>query len=130
MTNVLNITDRLKGKKKKEKAKAYRRQIETIHRIVQCTCCNFRCAMCGQHIPEEETGSAFEIHSSGTTLCGGCRAEFESYLGVNQDKDEAEVFWRNEEWVRLWSTWWEFQQAISQFRRSPEYKQLVEEPEW
>ena len=129
MSNVLNITDRLKGKKHKEQLKAYRRKVEAIQRIVQCTSCHFRCAMCGQHLTSDETECPADTHSSNCTLCDGCRAEFDSYLEMTHRKDGDELFWHNKEWLRLWSTWREYQQAIRRFRGSPEYKQLLEEPD-
>jgi hypothetical protein len=129
MNNVLNITERLKGKRQKEQAKAYRRQVETIHRIVQCTSCHFRCAMCGQHHAHDESECPTDIHSSEITLCADCRTEYESYLKMKPEKQRGEFFWHNKEWVRMWSTWLEFQQAVKQFRGSPEYKNLLEEPD-
>ena len=49
MEKVLNITARLEKKRQKEQVEAYRDKFEAMQRVLQCSACHFRCAMCGRH---------------------------------------------------------------------------------
>ncbi len=126
MNKVLNITSRLEDKKRKHQIEIYRDKIETVQRFVQCSSCHFKCAMCGHHF--ENTESIYPPSSSpspGFYLCESCRAEFEDFLKITSGKKGSDVFWHNKEWVKLWSSWLDFRQAIGDFKNSAEFEQIT-----
>jgi hypothetical protein len=129
MEKVLNITDRLRSKRRKEEQESFRLKFNSIQRIVQCASCHFRCAMCGQHVAPSDPHPAASPTPQEVNLCVSCRAEFEDFLDMVSGNKGNHMFWHNEEWMDLWSTWLDYREAIRKFRNSPEYKQLITEPE-
>ena len=129
MNKVLNITNRLEDKKRKIQAENHRDKMETLQRIVQCSSCHFKCAMCGYHLNTEDESPAAPSSPPGSYLCESCRAEFKEFLEIKRGKKEADIFWHNKEWMQLWSAWFHFQQAIKDFKDSIEFEQLIEELE-
>ena len=129
MSKVLNITGRLEDKKRQIQAENHRAKMETLQRIVQCSSCHFKCAMCGYHLNAEDESPATLPSTPGIYLCESCRAEFKEFLEIKSGKKKADIFWHNREWMQLWSAWLHFQQAIKDFKDSIEFEQLIEELE-
>ncbi|MDY6971283.1 MAG: hypothetical protein SV775_03030 [Thermodesulfobacteriota bacterium] len=127
MSKVLNITERLESKKRKHQADVHHHKVETIQRIVQCSLCQNRCAMCGYHLNVTDSSCPTVPPSSDFNLCDSCRAEFEDFLEMSREKKGSSVSWHNKEWLRLWSAWLEYYQAIAEFSNSTQFRQLAEE---
>ena len=121
---VLDITQRLQEKCRKQHIEANRDKVETTQRIVQCGLCQIKCAMCGYHARSADSPRQLILSPFGFSLCEICSAEFEDFLKIKQGKLEADVFWHNTEWLKLWSAWLDFQRTIMDFRNSSEFKQL------
>ena len=128
MEKVLNITDRLEDKKRKQQLALYRQQVETIQRIVQCASCHLRCAMCGCHLKGAEASCPVSS-SRGFTLCQSCDAEFQDFLKMTKGRRRKDIFWHNQEWLDLWSAWLDYQNALRAFRRSPEFHEITTKSE-
>ena len=126
MTKILNMQERLESKKQKEQLRRYRGSLETIRKIVQCSSCRLRCAMCGMQIENPEAPDDACLRSSGLTFCSTCRAEYEEFLSISENEKQPTVFWHNKEWRTLWSAWLNYRKAISDFTASPEFKRLIE----
>jgi hypothetical protein len=124
MNKVIDMQEKIEGKKQKEQLDKYRGRVETIQKIVQCSSCHFRCAMCGLQVggadPVDKT--PFRL-----TLCEGCKSEFEEYLAISKGKKIPNVFWHNREWLEIWTAWLSYRKAINAFTASREFKLLVEE---
>ena len=129
MDNVLDIRDRLESRRRKKQAEAHRSRGEAIHRVIQCTGCELKCAMCGQHVDGAGEGCPPFASRRGLNLCDDCRAEYRIFLEVSQGRKPSAVFWHNPEWVKMWTTWLAFQRALMDFRNSPEFEQLTLELE-
>lgn len=127
MNKVLNITNRLEDKKRKQQTEIHRGKMETLQRIIQCSSCHFKCAMCGYHLNTTDSPYAPPSSPPNFYLCESCRAEFEEYMEMTSGKKESNIFWHNREWMKLWSAWFDFQQAIKEFKNSVEFEQLTEE---
>ena len=127
MDKVFNITERIKDKKRKERVKAYRNRIETVQKIVQCSSCYYKCAMCGHHLGDIDSSCPSPLSQPGFNLCETCREEFDDFFEMSRGKKGSDVFWHNKEWMRLWSTWLDYQRAIRAFRDTTEFEQLTEE---
>jgi len=54
-------------------------------------------------------------------------SEFEDFLGMSREKKGSNIFWHNQEWVKLWSAWLDYYQAMGEFRNSTQFKQLSKE---
>jgi len=129
MDKVLNITDRLKNKKHKENEEVYRQKAETVQRVVQCSSCQLSCAMCGTHLESTESCCPPATSYPNLNLCEYCRAEYNDYLEMSAGNKRSDIFWHNNEWIKLWSAWVEYHKAIKKFRNSKEFKQLTKESE-
>ena len=128
MNKVLNITNRLEDKKRKQQIEAHRHKVETVQKIVQCASCHFRCAMCGYNLDAIDSSHPPVPSPAGFYLCEKCRAEFEDFSKMVRGKKGSEVFWHNKEWMNLWSAWLDYQQAIGEFKKSVEFKQITKKP--
>ena len=121
---VLDITQRLQEKSLKQHLEANRDKIETAQRIVQCGLCRLKCAMCGYHAKSPDSPRQLILSPFGFSLCEICSAEFEDFLKIKKGKQKTDVLWHNQEWVKLWSAWLDFQRTIMDFRDSSEFTQL------
>jgi hypothetical protein len=126
MTKVLDIADRLEEKKRKQKVDAHRHKLGTLQRIVQCSSCHFRCAMCSFHLKAPDSHDPSASSSADFHLCESCRAEYEDFLKIKNADESSHIPWHNDEWKKMWSAWLDYQQAIREFRNSGEFKQSVE----
>jgi len=127
MEKVLSITARLEDKRRKQQVEAYRDKFEAVQRILQCSSCHFKCAMCGCHTKGAESSSPPPIDSIESTLCESCRSEFEAFQEISTEgRTEPDMFWRNNEWIELWARWLDYQHSINKFRNSFDFKQLTD----
>ena len=127
MDKVFNIADRLKDKKRKEHEKTYREKAATVQRVVQCSSCQLSCAMCGSHLDASDSSCPPALSYPNLNLCEYCRAEYNDFLEMSKENKSPEIFWHNEEWMKLWSAWIDYHKAIRKFRNSNEFRQLMKE---
>jgi len=127
MEKVLSITARLEDKRRKKQVEAYRDKFEAVQRVLQCSACHFKCAMCGRHKKGAESSSPPSTSSIESTLCEGCRSEFEAFQKIlKEGRSGPDIFWHNDEWIDLWTRWLDYQRSISKFRNSFDFKQLTD----
>lgn len=124
MDKIVDLKDRIDRQKQRKVFERDREKFEPILKVIQCSSCNFRCAMCGVHIndPEQARDS---LRSLGHSFCESCRMEFEDYLTVIRGEG-SNIFWHNKEWIRMWASWVEHRHAIKAFMNSPEFRLLSE----
>lgn len=125
MKKVVNITDRLTDKKRSQQAQAATSKTETIRKIIFCSSCQFKCAMCGSHLGDDNSSCQHSSTHAGFILCQGCSSEFEDFLKMAKEKKDPDTFWHNREWMKLWSTWLDYRRALREFRNSTEFKLLI-----
>lgn len=123
MPKIVDMQHQLQRKKKKELLEKHRGMVETVQKIVQCSSCHLRCAMCGMQLDK----SCVVTSVPGLSFCEGCRLDFEEYRDVLAGKKEPEVFWHNTEWLNVWGSWLNYRRALSAFTNSREFKRLTEE---
>jgi len=124
---ILDITERLKDKKHKDHAEDRRQRIETVLKMVQCSSCHLKCGMCGEHLEVSESSCPGNLFSLELHLCESCDSEFQAFTETRKGKTAPDSFWHNSEWMALWSTWEEYQEAILNFKKSNEFKRLTRE---
>jgi hypothetical protein len=127
MDNVVNMEERLAQKRQKLQLEKRQGRIGAIQKLIQCSSCLFRCALCGQHLGESDCSSKTPPAPYGLVFCNDCGAEFEEFLAISRGEKPPEVSWHNEEWVKMWSTWLDYRRTINGFVGSPEFKSLLDE---
>ena len=126
MDKVVNIEERLASKRLKLQLEKHQGKIGAIQKLIQCSSCHFRCALCGQHLGESDCSSTIPSASFGFVFCDDCGEEFEEYLAVSRGEKSPEVSWHNEEWLKMWSAWLDYRRTIKGFVGSPEFKSLLD----
>ena len=124
---IVSIQEHVEDKKHKLQLAKYRNKVETIQKIIQCSACHFKCAMCGLHVKPGESSKYEGVLLMGLTFCESCRDEFEDFLSVSKGEKEDDVFWHNKAWAGMWSAWINYRKAIDAFTESPEFKLLLRE---
>lgn len=127
MDKIVDICDRIESKKQLKEAEKHRGKLEAIQKLIQCSSCHFRCAMCGHHMDATEASDDSPPVSIGFSLCQTCRDEFERFQSIAEEGEASDVSWHNEEWVNMWSAWLNYRRAITGFINSREFKMLMEE---
>ncbi|MBW2063629.1 MAG: hypothetical protein JRJ03_01730 [Deltaproteobacteria bacterium] len=127
MQKVISLKERLKGKKQKEQIRKFRGKIDTIQKIIQCSSCHMKCAMCGMHLREEQHEPHPVESSLGLSFCECCRGEFEDFIALSRAKKDSDIFWHNKEWKKMWASWLSYRKALNTFMQSPEFRLLLEE---
>lgn len=125
MKKVVNITDRLTDKRRKQQVQATTDKIETIKKIIFCSLCQLKCAMCANHLGDNDSSCPHSSSLAGLNLCEDCSSEFEDFLEMAKGKKGPDTSWHNREWMKLWSTWLDYHRAIKEFRNSTEFKLLI-----
>jgi hypothetical protein len=127
MEKVFNITARLEDRKRKEQVQEYRDRFEAIQRVLQCSGCQYKCAMCNRHIDPSDPSSPPLSTPAEFILCESCQSEFDAFRRASRkDAYEPDVFWHNQEWINLWRCWLELQRAINKFRNSFDFNKIAE----
>jgi hypothetical protein len=127
MEKVLNITARLEKKRQKEQVEAYRDKFEAMQRVLQCSACHFKCAMCGRHIKGADSSGPPLSATVDSNLCESCRSEFDAFQKISKEgRSGSDIFWHNDEWIELWARWLDYRRSISKFRNSFDFKNLTD----
>jgi hypothetical protein len=130
MSKVLSISDRLDEKRRREQLERHHSKVEAVKRAVQCSSCHLKCAMCGVHFDADDSSCCPPFSSSQDfNLCETCHSEFDDYREIVDGQIGADIFWHNKKWLKLWSAWVAYQEAIVAFRNSREFRQLINEPD-
>ena len=125
MDKVLNLTHRLQDKRRKEQIEVYREKFDTVQRILHCSGCQYKCAMCGYHIETTDAETPTSRRDTEFNLCDSCASEYEDFKRRKQGKmDDAGPFWHTDDWMAFWTAWCEYQRSINRFRHTFNLKQL------
>jgi len=127
MDKVVNIRQRIEDKKQRERREHHREKMETIQKVVQCTACHFRCAMCGLHVTAADSPDQPPTSPDGLTFCESCGQEFDDFLAISRGEKRPDISWHNKEWFNMWSAWLEYRESINDFLNSNEFKHILEE---
>lgn len=124
MDKVLNIEDRLQANRRRRELEARSHKVEAVRKLVQCTSCRLRCAMCGCQVENQDLQPS-RFGELDFVLCTSCKTDFDDYKAVAEGRSAPESFWHNEQWAALWSAWLDYQSAIRKFINSEEFKELM-----
>ncbi len=124
MDKVLNIEERLRANRRQREIEEGSQKVEAVRKLVQCTSCRLRCAMCGCQVDDEDPRPS-RFGELDFQLCDSCRADFDDYKATVEGREIPELFWRNEQWTDLWTSWLEYQRSIRKFINSDGFKELM-----
>ncbi len=127
MSKVIDIEDRLKLEQKKKAKVDKAKKLEAVRKTIQCTRCLARCAKCSVQF---ETQEMYQRFKGPYRLCASCQTEYEEFVRLRGTEEQSPFYWHNKEWLRVWQTWLDYQQAMKDYGESPEFIELVREVEW
>jgi hypothetical protein len=127
MSNIIDIEGRIKLEQKKKTKVDRAKKMEAVRKIVQCTRCLARCAKCGVQFESHEM---YKRQKGPYRFCPFCQEEYEDFRRIKDEGAESHFYWHNKEWVSVWQTWLDFQQAMKAYGESQEFIDLVREVEW
>ncbi|MEJ2638588.1 MAG: hypothetical protein P8010_03340 [Desulfosarcinaceae bacterium] len=111
----------------KEKAGQQRRhKIRAVRRVLQCTQCAAKCEKCGAGISQGEPDPKKQLRIP-YQLCEECGDEYIDYIERLQGRGDAEQYWHNEAWMKIWRAWIDYQGAIDQYLKTREFERLLDE---
>jgi len=126
---VVDLEERIESRRSKERLEHLRGKMETVQKILQCSSCHMKCAMCNAQLENQDASTRPHPAHLGLRFCGSCREEFEEFLAITRSEAKPTLFWHNEEWKAMWSAWLDYRRSMGAFLRSNEFKLLLEELE-
>ncbi len=104
------------------------RKIEALRKIFQCTRCAMKCAKCGTQLdtgPDQRARYAVPY-----PFCRNCQEEYEEFRArLDGRQVHPKYYWHNEQWMNVWQSWLEHQEALDRYRQTKEFLQLLQEVE-
>jgi hypothetical protein len=126
MTKVIDIEDRLRLEQRKKAKVEKAKKLEAVRKMMQCCRCLARCARCGIQF---DTTEMYKRYPGPYRLCSFCQEEYDDFLRITEKGQESLCYWHNREWLALWRSWMDYQQAMKTYSESPEFIDLVRELE-
>jgi hypothetical protein len=130
VAEIISLNDKLKLSKDKKETIARKQKILAVQKVFQCTQCAFKCERCGQQIrPDPAKGKKCEHQFVRVpyNFCESCEEEYLDYINRMKGKGDSKYYWHNEEWLKVWKDWIEYQSSIDHYLKSKEFKQLLQE---
>ncbi len=119
LNKIRDLSTILEDRRRKEQLKLNTQRVESLRRVLQCSLCCLRCSMCGAQLETQGNASCQGTTADKTlNLCPGCKAEFEDYSRSLKGEQIEPLFWHNDDWLRFWSAWLSYQEALFSFRKS------------
>jgi hypothetical protein len=126
---IVHLGDRIESRKSKERLEHYRGKMETVQKLLQCSSCHLKCALCSAQLEAQDVSNRDRPAQPGLRFCPSCKEEFEEFQAITRSGVSPTLFWHNEEWKAMWSAWLDYRRALGAFLRSNEFKLLLEELE-
>ena len=126
MSKIISLDDKLKLSAEQREVLARKRKLMAVRKVFQCTHCTSTCERCGASLGPEN-----QNHKNNPRIpynfCDSCSEEYMEYIDQLQGKRNADDYWYNHAWLKVWQTWIEYQGAIDQYLRSKEFRRLLDE---
>lgn len=130
MADIISLDEKLKNCKDKKNAQERKRKIKAVQKVFQCTQCAFKCERCGVQInpdPETKKNCEHQFVRVPYKFCESCEEEYLEYINQLKGKGDKKFYWHNEEWLKVWRDWIEYQSSVDRYLKSREFKQLLHE---
>lgn len=126
MSKIISLNDKLKLSEQEKTTAERKRRILAVRKIFQCAHCASKCERCGTGLGPENPVRDRNPRVP-YTFCDSCAEEYIDYIDRLQGKGDPQAYWHNEDWLRIWRAWIEYQGAVDQYVRSKEFRKLLEE---
>ncbi len=124
MAEIIELEKRRQQQENENVAGRRDEKIDVLKKVLQCARCQLKCSRCGTQI--EEAGE-IKPPKLPYPLCSGCEEEYGVYVKLRQGELTTGRYWHNQEWMELWRSWLQHQQALDQYRNSREFIKLLHE---
>jgi hypothetical protein len=126
MDNIISLDKKLKFTREKQASIARKRKLLAVRKIFRCTHCVSKCEKCGTQIGVENRPDIPEYRIP-YHFCDSCAEEYVDYIDRLKGEKDQDLYWHNDAWMKVWSTWIEHQGAVDSYLKSKEFEQLLEE---
>ena len=128
VAEIISLDDKIELSREKKATLRRRQKAVAVRRVVQCTSCSLKCEKCGTQV-EPRAGAAEERQNLPYHFCEACDDEYRDYIERLQGRGDADCYWHNDAWMKVWESWLEHQRWLDQYRQSKEFLQLLQEVE-
>ena len=126
MGNIISLDKKIKFTQQKQDAIVRKRKLLAVRKIFRCTHCAAKCEKCGVQITGENNPESPEFRVP-YNFCGSCSEEYIDYIERLKGKQNEALYWHNDAWIKVWSTWIEHQGAVDSYLKSKAFQQLLDE---
>jgi hypothetical protein len=126
MGDLISLVKKRQHSDKEKAGQERRRKIQAVRRVLQCTQCAAKCEKCGAGISTGDTDEKKQLRIP-YQLCEACGDEYIDYIERLKGKGDAEQYWHNDAWMKIWRAWIDYQGAIDQYLKTREFERLLNE---
>jgi hypothetical protein len=126
MGEIISLAKKRQRTDEEKAGQARQRKIQAVRRVLQCTQCAAKCEKCGAGIASGERDEHKQLRIP-YQLCEDCGDEYLDYIERLKGKGDAEQYWHNDAWMRIWRAWIDYQGAVDQYLKSKEFERLLNE---
>ncbi len=126
MSKIISLNEKLKCTREEQDAIVRKRKLLAVRNIFRCTHCVSKCEKCGVQIGAENRpdGSTFR---NPYNFCDSCSEEYIFYIDTLKGKKNEALYWHNDAWIKVWSTWIKHQDAVDSYLKSKAFQRLLDE---
>ena len=126
MANIISIDKKRKLTQKKQASLVKQRKIRAVQKIFHCTHCASKCEKCGTQIAVRQSHEEHDLRVP-YHFCETCSEEYIAYIKRLKGEETPEYYWHNEEWLKLWRSWIDYQSAVDRYLKSKAFLKLLQE---
>ena len=129
MADIISICDKLAQVRDRASASRDKHKRLAARQMYQCAACAAVCERCSTAI-SGGCGCENDKHRDRRIpyrFCEDCAEEFVDYIERLQGRGDAALYWRDETWMEVWSTWINYRAALDRHFRSKAFARLLEE---
>ena len=103
------------------------RKAAAFRQTFYCKACNQICARCGGQLTQSILQKRTPDPTVPYRFCEICAVDYKDYIAVLQGNRETGCDWHNDQWLSAWRCWIDYQGAVDSFRKSKEFRKLLNE---
>ena len=126
MGHIISLYEKLKGTRKKQNAIIRKRKLLAVRKIFRCTHCVSKCEKCGVQMAADNHPKVpgYRVLYN---FCDSCSEEYVEYIETLKGNKNEALYWHNDAWMKVWSSWIEHQGAVDSYLKSKEFERLLDE---
>jgi hypothetical protein len=126
MGEIISLARKRQRSDQKRAGEERHRKIQAVRRVLQCTQCAAKCEKCGAGTSPGDMDEHKRLRIP-YQLCEDCGDEYLDYIERLKGKGDAEQYWHNDAWMRIWRAWIDYQGAVDQYLKTKEFERLLDE---